>query len=96
MRVLITGLTGFRQVDIGNIVNAAAQTGIVTITQIEPISVIFTAPEEQLQDINRAIAAGPLPVIARISTPCSAAIRFATGVALVSRSSPLPAEGATG
>ncbi len=64
IRAPITGLTGFRQVDIGNIVNAAAQTGIVTITQIEPISVIFTAPEEQLQDINRAIAAGPLPVIA--------------------------------
>ena len=64
IRAPITGLTGFRQVDIGNIVNAAAQTGIVTITQIEPISVIFTAPEEQLQDINRALAAGPLPVIA--------------------------------
>jgi membrane fusion protein, multidrug efflux system len=64
IRAPITGLTGFRQVDVGNIVNAAAQTGIVTITQIEPISVIFTAPEEQLQDINRALAAGPLPVIA--------------------------------
>src|SRR5262245_10256411 len=64
IRAPITGLTGFRQVDIGNIVNAAAQTGIVTITQIEPISVIFTAPEEQLQDINRAIAAGPAPVVA--------------------------------
>src|SRR5262245_38477422 len=64
IRAPITGLTGFRQVDIGNIVNAAAQTGIVTITQIEPISVIFTAPEEQLQDINRALAAGPVPVVA--------------------------------
>jgi len=64
IRAPITGLTGFRQVDIGNIVNAATQTGIVTITQIEPISVVFTAPEEQLQDINRALAAGPLPVIA--------------------------------
>jgi len=64
IRAPITGLTGFRQVDIGNIVNAATQTGIVTITQIEPISVIFTAPEEQLQDINRALAAGPVPVVA--------------------------------
>jgi len=64
IRAPITGLTGFRQVDVGNIVNAATQTGIVTITQIEPISVIFTAPEEQLQDINRALAAGPVPVIA--------------------------------
>lgn len=64
IRAPITGLTGFRQVDIGNIVNAATQTGIVTITQIEPISVVFTAPEEELQDINRALAAGPVPVIA--------------------------------
>jgi multidrug efflux system membrane fusion protein len=60
----IAGLTGFRQVDIGNIVNAATQTGIVTITQIEPISAVFTAPEEQLQDINAALAAGSVPVAA--------------------------------
>jgi multidrug efflux system membrane fusion protein len=60
----IAGLTGFRQVDIGNIVNAATQTGIVTITQIEPISAVFTAPEEQLQEINAALTAGPVPVAA--------------------------------
>jgi len=45
IRAPIGGLTGFRQVDVGNIVNAAAQTGIVTIAQIEPISMIFTLPE---------------------------------------------------
>src|SRR5213079_3543749 len=39
----ISGIAGLRQVDIGNIVNAATQTGIVTIAQIEPIAVIFTA-----------------------------------------------------
>ena len=64
IRAPISGMTGFRQVDVGNIVNAAVQTGIVTIAQIEPISVIFTLPEEQLQDINGALAAGPVPVIA--------------------------------
>jgi membrane fusion protein, multidrug efflux system len=64
IRAPIGGLTGFRQVDVGNIVNAAAQTGIVTIAQIEPISLIFTLPEEQLQDVNQALAAGPVPVIA--------------------------------
>ena len=64
IRAPIGGMTGFRQVDVGNIVNAAAQTGIVTIAQIEPISVMFTLPEEQLQDINGALAAGPVPVIA--------------------------------
>src|SRR5438128_8253902 len=44
----ISGVVGLRQVDVGNIVNAATQTGIVTIAQIEPIAVIFTAPEDQL------------------------------------------------
>src|SRR5436853_7120352 len=50
----ISGVAGLRQVDIGNIVNASTQTGIVTIAPIEPIPVIFTAPEEQLPDINEA------------------------------------------
>jgi multidrug efflux system membrane fusion protein len=60
----ISGVAGLRQVDIGNIVNASAQTGIVTVAQIEPIAVIFTAPEEQLPYINEAQAVAPLKVIA--------------------------------
>ncbi|HLX14235.1 MAG TPA: efflux RND transporter periplasmic adaptor subunit [Bradyrhizobium sp.] len=60
----ISGVVGLRQVDIGNIVNAATQSGIVTITQIEPIAVIFTAPEEQLPYINEAQAVAPLKTIA--------------------------------
>jgi multidrug efflux system membrane fusion protein len=60
----IPGVAGLRQVDIGNIVNASTQTGIVTIAQIEPIAVIFTAPEEQLPYINEAQAIAPLKVIA--------------------------------
>jgi multidrug efflux system membrane fusion protein len=60
----ISGVVGLRQVDIGNIVNAATQSGIVTITQIEPITVIFTAPEEQLPYINEAQAVAPLTTIA--------------------------------
>src|ERR1700744_1100856 len=43
----ISGVVGLRQVDVGNIVNASAQTAIVSITQVEPIAVIFTAPEDQ-------------------------------------------------
>ena len=54
----ISGVVGLRQVDVGNIVNAATQTGIVTIAQIEPIAVIFTAPEDQLPEIKAALAAG--------------------------------------
>ena len=60
----ISGVAGLRQVDIGNIVNASTQAGIVTIAQIEPIAVIFTAPEEQLSYINEAQSTQPLKVIA--------------------------------
>src|SRR5215216_1725027 len=60
----ISGVAGLRQVDVGNIVNASTQTGIVTIAQIEPIAVIFTAPEDQLPYINEAQATEPLKVIA--------------------------------
>jgi membrane fusion protein, multidrug efflux system len=60
----ITGVAGLRLVDIGNIVNAATQTGIVTVAQIEPIAVIFTAPEEQLPYINEGQGVQPLKVIA--------------------------------
>ncbi len=60
----ITGVAGLRQVDIGNIVNAVTQTGIVTVTQVEPISVIFTAPEDQLPYISEGQKAGALKVIA--------------------------------
>jgi membrane fusion protein, multidrug efflux system len=60
----ITGVVGLRQVDIGNIVNAATQTGIVTVAQVEPISVIFTAPEDQLPYISEAQRVAALKVIA--------------------------------
>ena len=60
----ITGVVGLRQVDIGNIVNAATQTGIVTVAQVEPIAVIFTAPEDQLPYISEAQKVAPLKVIA--------------------------------
>ena len=60
----ITGVASLRQVDIGNIVNASSQTGIVTIAQIEPITVIFTAPEDQLPYISEGQKSGELKVIA--------------------------------
>jgi multidrug efflux system membrane fusion protein len=60
----ISGVVCLRLVDVGNIVNASAQSGIVTITQIEPIAVIFTAPEDQLPDIKDAQGATPLKTIA--------------------------------
>jgi multidrug efflux system membrane fusion protein len=60
----LTGMTGFRLVDPGNIVHAADTTGIVSIVKLQPISVVFTAPEEQLQQINKALAGGDVPVVA--------------------------------
>jgi multidrug efflux system membrane fusion protein len=58
----IDGRTGIRLVDPGNIVHAAASTGIVVVTQVQPISVIFTLPEEDLPAISAALAAGPVQV----------------------------------
>ena len=58
----ITGRVGFRLVDQGNIVNAASATGIVSIAQIEPISVVFTEPENTLAEITEGRKAGALAV----------------------------------
>jgi membrane fusion protein, multidrug efflux system len=58
----LTGRVGFRLVDPGNIVHANDQTGMLTITQLQPISVVFTAPEQQLPVINAALKSGPLKV----------------------------------
>jgi multidrug efflux system membrane fusion protein len=59
IRAPITGRTGFRLVDEGNIVAASQQTGIVTIAQLQPINVVFTAPENEVVRINAALAAAP-------------------------------------
>ena len=58
----LSGRTGFRTVDPGNIVHASDQNGIVTIVQLQPISVVFTAPEEDIQRINKALQEGDVPV----------------------------------
>jgi membrane fusion protein, multidrug efflux system len=58
----LTGKVGFRMVDPGNIVHASDQTGIVTIVQLSPISVVLTAPEEKIPKINAALIAGVVPV----------------------------------
>ena len=58
----IDGRTGIRQVDEGNIVHASDATGIVVITQIRPLSIFFTLPQQQLVQLNRAFAKGPLTV----------------------------------
>lgn len=60
----LTGRTGFRLVDAGNIVHANDQAGVLTITQLQPISVVFTAPEQQLPEISEAMKLEPLKTTA--------------------------------
>lgn len=54
----ITGTVGLRLVDPGNIVHAADPNGLVVITQLQPISVVFTIPADQLPPVQRQIRAG--------------------------------------
>jgi multidrug efflux system membrane fusion protein len=60
----IEGKTGIRLIDPGNIVHASDSTGIVVLTQVQPISFIFTLPEDDLPALSRALAAGPVGVAA--------------------------------
>ena len=63
----IGGRVGFRLIDEGNMVSAAQQTGIVSIAQIEPIAVDFTAPQDDLPQIAAALAEGAPPIDALTS-----------------------------
>lgn len=60
----ISGIAGLRQIDVGNIVQANSSTGIVVLTQIHPINVIFSLPAQQLGAVRSAQAQSPLPVAA--------------------------------
>jgi multidrug efflux system membrane fusion protein len=59
----VDGRAGIHQVDIGNIVSAAQATGIVTVTQLTPMSVLFTIPEDSVRNVLARVMAGAvLPV----------------------------------
>ena len=60
----ITGRTGLRQVDPGNLIHSSDSTGIVTITQLQPIAVIFTLPQDDLPAIHDAMRGATVPVLA--------------------------------
>jgi len=60
----ITGRTGIRLIDQGNIVHATDTSGIVVLTQLQPISVIFTLPEDDLPAVSEAQTQGPVTVTA--------------------------------
>lgn len=54
----INGVVGLRQVDAGNIVHASDTTGLLVITQLQPIAVIFTLPEDHLPDVLKLTRGG--------------------------------------
>jgi multidrug efflux system membrane fusion protein len=60
----INGRTGIRQVDPGNIVHATDTTGIVVMTQLQPISVMFTLPEDEVPKMTEALSRGTTSVVA--------------------------------
>jgi multidrug efflux system membrane fusion protein len=58
----LSGRAGLRQVDQGNIIHASDLTGLVIITQLQPIAVQFSLPQQQIVRVNAASAKGPLSV----------------------------------
>jgi multidrug efflux system membrane fusion protein len=62
----IDGITGVRLVDPGNLVHPTDATGIVVVTQIDPIAVLFTLPQDDLPRVSAAMAEGKLVVQALV------------------------------
>jgi multidrug efflux system membrane fusion protein len=60
----IPGVTGVRLIDIGNVIHPTDPTGLVIVTQLQPISVLFTLPQTDLPIIQQQMAKGPLTVLA--------------------------------
>jgi len=60
----IAGVTGIRLIDIGNVIHPNDPTGLVVVTQLQPISVLFTLPETYLPRIQQQMEKGPLTVLA--------------------------------
>lgn len=62
VRAPIAGRTGVRGVDQGNYVTAGDATGIVTITQVQPIAASFTLPQQNIGAVTKALSRGAVPV----------------------------------
>jgi multidrug efflux system membrane fusion protein len=54
----VSGRVGLRQVDIGNVIHASDTTGFVIITQLQPMSVLFSLPEDSIPDLMNKIKSG--------------------------------------
>jgi membrane fusion protein, multidrug efflux system len=60
----IDGVTGIRQIDLGNIIHPTDANGLVDVTQIQPISLLFSLPQTDFVEIQQQMAQGPLTVLA--------------------------------
>jgi membrane fusion protein, multidrug efflux system len=60
----IDGVTGIRQIDEGNIIHPGDANGLVDLTQIQPISLIFTLPQTMFPEIQQEMDKGPVKVLA--------------------------------
>ncbi|WP_244635404.1 MdtA/MuxA family multidrug efflux RND transporter periplasmic adaptor subunit [Methylosinus sp. C49] len=59
----VHGRVGLRQVDVGNYVTPSDTNGVVVVTQIDPISVVFTLPEESLRKLMKRLREGARPAV---------------------------------
>jgi len=58
VRSPVDGVTGVRQVDPGNVVHASDANGIVVVTQLDPMAIVFSLPQDNLPQINREVGNG--------------------------------------
>ncbi|TGD99873.1 efflux RND transporter periplasmic adaptor subunit [Methylobacterium nonmethylotrophicum] len=61
LRAPFDGVTGIRLIDIGNVVQPSDPGGVVVLTQVQPISVIFTLPTDEIPQVQAALGRGPVP-----------------------------------
>lgn len=61
LRAPFDGVTGLRLIDIGNVIQPSDPGGIVVLTQVRPISVVFTLPTDAIPQVQAALARGPVP-----------------------------------
>jgi multidrug efflux system membrane fusion protein len=58
------GVTGVRTLDVGNIIHATDTTGLVVVTQVQPISILFTLPSSAIPQVQDALAKGKVQAVA--------------------------------
>jgi multidrug efflux system membrane fusion protein len=62
VRAPISGVVGIRQVDVGNLVHSTDANGLVVLTQLDPVAVFVTLPQDDLPTVAKAMARGDVPV----------------------------------